>query len=281
MTLSADRLSYSYSQHVRLKPDTTTGQGRLKPGTTSTEFALRDVSVSIAPGSLTGLLGPNGCGKTTLLKLLAGVLKPDLGSVRLDDREVRLLSARAIARQIAVVPQETHPAFDFTVLEMVLMGRHPHLGAFQLEGPADLAIARDAMIATGIAHLAGRAYMTLSGGEKQRVVIASALAQQPKVLLLDEPTASLDLGYQLEIASLLRQLNRERRVTMVLATHDLNLAASLCDTLVLVRAGQVLMQGPARDVLTSATVQQLYGVIADVSYHEGAGHLTVIPVRRQ
>ena len=136
------------------------------------------------------------------------------------------------------------------------------------------------MIATGIAHLAGRAYMTLSGGEKQRVVIASALAQQPKVLLLDEPTASLDLGYQLEIASLLRQLNRERRVTMVLATHDLNLAASLCDTLVLVRAGQVLMQGPARDVLTSATVQQLYGVIADVSYHEGAGHLTVIPVRR-
>ena len=269
MTLSADRLSYSYSQQVRLKPDAT-----------STEFALRDVSVSIAPGSLTGLLGPNGCGKTTLLKLLAGVLKPDLGSVRLDDREVRLLSARAIARQIAVVPQETHPAFDFTVLEMVLMGRHPHLGAFRLEGPADLAIARDAMIATGIAHLAGRAYMTLSGGEKQRVVIASALAQQPKVLLLDEPTASLDLGYQLEIASLLRQLNRERRVTMVLATHDLNLAASLCDTLVLVRAGQVLMQGPARDVLTSATVQQLYGVIADVSYHEGAGHLTVIPVRR-
>jgi iron complex transport system ATP-binding protein len=279
MTLSADRLSYSYSR-VRLKPDTTSQRVRLKPDTT-TEFTLRDVSVRIAPGSLTGLLGPNGCGKTTLLKLLAGVLKPELGSVRLGDREIRTLSPRALAQQIAVVPQETHPAFDFTVMEMVLMGRHPHLGAFQLEGPADIAIAREAMTATGITHLAGRAYMTLSGGEKQRVVIASALAQQPKVLLLDEPTASLDLGYQLEIASLLKQLNRERGVTMVLATHDLNLAASVCDTLVLVREGRVLMQGAAREVLTSSTVEQLYGVIADVSFHERAGHLTVVPVRRQ
>jgi len=279
MTLSADRLSYSYSR-VRLKPDTTSQRVRLKPDTT-TEFTLRDVSVRIAPGSLTGLLGPNGCGKTTLLRLLSGVLKPELGSVRLGDREIRTLSPRALAQQIAVVPQETHPAFDFTVMEMVLMGRHPHLGAFQLEGPADIAIAREAMTATGITHLAGRAYMTLSGGEKQRVVIASALAQQPKVLLLDEPTASLDLGYQLEIASLLKQLNRERGVTMVLATHDLNLAASVCDTLVLVREGRVLMQGPARDVLTSSTVEQLYGVIADVSFHERAGHLTVVPVRRQ
>ena len=279
MTLSADRLSYSYSR-VRLKPDTTSQRVRLKPDT-PTEFTLRDVSVRIAPGSLTGLLGPNGCGKTTLLRLLSGVLKPELGSVRLGDREIRTLSPRALAQQIAVVPQETHPAFDFTVMEMVLMGRHPHLGAFQLEGPADIAIAREAMTATGITHLAGRAYMTLSGGEKQRVVIASALAQQPKVLLLDEPTASLDLGYQLEIASLLKQLNRERGVTMVLATHDLNLAASVCDTLVLVREGRVLMQGPARDVLTSSTVEQLYGVIADVSFHERAGHLTVVPVRRQ
>ena len=276
MTLSADRLSYSYP------PSPLRGFGATSPGAgSSAEFALSDISVSVAPGSLTGLLGPNGCGKTTLLKLLSGVLKPDLGSVRLGQRELRLLSARAVAQQIAVVPQETHPAFDFTVLEMVLMGRHPHLGAFQLEGPDDLAIAREALVATGTAHLAARAYMTLSGGEKQRVVIASALAQKPKVLLLDEPTASLDLGYQLEIAALLKDLNRERGVTMVLATHDLNLAASLCDTLVLVRQGRVLMQGPTSEVLTSATVQQLYGVIADVSFHERAGHVTVIPVRRQ
>jgi iron complex transport system ATP-binding protein len=268
MTLSADRLSYSY--HT----------GPPQGGHYEADFALHDISVSVAPGSLTGLLGPNGCGKTTLLKLLSGVLKPERGAVHLGDSELRLLSARAVARQIAVVPQETHPAFDFTVMEMVLMGRHPHLGAFQLEGPGDLAIAREALAATGTAHLAGRAYMTLSGGEKQRVVIASALAQQPTVLLLDEPTASLDLGYQLEIASLLRQLNRERGVTMVLATHDLNLAASVCDTLVLVREGRVLAQGPTNDVLTSASVRQLYGVIADVTFHERAGHVTVIPVSR-
>ena len=279
MTLSADRISYSYSQKVRLPPSRDALRRTGKPDTTS-DFALHDVSVSIAPGSLTGLLGPNGCGKTTLLKLLSGVLKPELGSVRLGDREVRLLSARAIAQQIAVVPQETHPAFDFTVLEMVLMGRHPHLGAFQLEGPGDLAIAREAMIATGTVHLASRAYMTLSGGEKQRVIIASALAQSPDVLLLDEPTASLDLGYQLEVAALLARLNQERGVTMVIATHDLNLAAGLCDSLVLMRGGRVLAQGPTEEVLTAPMVQQLYDVDADVRFHEGAGHLTIVPMRR-
>jgi iron complex transport system ATP-binding protein len=293
MMLAADRLSYTYcpgpASAFARSATADKKAGHYENNVTSPadagrrhgEFALRDVSVNVAPGSLTGLLGPNGCGKTTLLKLLSGVLKPDVGSVRLGGRELRQLTARAIAQQIAVVPQETHPAFDFTVLEMVLMGRHPHLSAFQLEGPGDLAIADEAMQATGTAPLANRAYMTLSGGEKQRVVIASALAQKPNVLLLDEPTASLDLGYQLEIASLLKELNAERGVTMVLATHDLNLAASVCDTLVLVREGRVLTQGATRDVLTSDAVQQLYGVIADVSFHEGAGHVTVIPVRRQ
>jgi iron complex transport system ATP-binding protein len=136
------------------------------------------------------------------------------------------------------------------------------------------------MAATGTSDLAGRPYMTLSGGEKQRVVIASALAQSPDVLLLDEPTASLDLGYQLEVASLLSRLNRDRGVTMVLATHDLNLAASLCDSLVVLRGGRVLGHGPTPEVLTPAMIAQLYDVDAEVRYHEGAGHLTVIPMRR-
>jgi iron complex transport system ATP-binding protein len=244
------------------------------------QFALRDVSLNVPRGSLTGLLGPNGCGKTTLLKILSGVVHAEGGRVTLDGRAVEAIPRRELARHVAVVPQETHPAFDYTALEMVLMGRHPHLGAFQLEGPHDLAVARDAMLATGTADLAGRSYMTLSGGEKQRVVIASALAQAPDVLLLDEPTASLDLGYQLEVAALLSRLNRERGVTMVLATHDLNLAAGLCDNLVLMRGGRVLAQGPTREVLTAAAIQQLYDVEADVHYHEGAGHLTVTPMRR-
>jgi iron complex transport system ATP-binding protein len=243
-------------------------------------FSLHDVTVDVARGSLTGLLGPNGCGKTTLLRLLSGVIAPHRGTVTLDGTPLSRLSRREIARHIAVVPQETHPAFDYTVMEMVLMGRHPHLGAMQLEGPADLSLARDALTATGTAHLADRAYMTLSGGEKQRVIIASALTQASDVLLLDEPTASLDLGYQLEVAALLSQINREREVTMLLATHDLNLAATLCDHLVLMREGTVIAQGPTADVLTVAAIRQVYGVVAEVRYHEQAGHLTVTPVAR-
>jgi iron complex transport system ATP-binding protein len=269
--LAAQHLSYSYTG-----PRRAGGAAFLPPG----DFALRDVSLAIPRGRLTGLLGPNGCGKTTLLKLLAGALAPQHGVVTLDGRPLAAMSRRAIARHLAVVPQETHPAFDFTVMEMVLMGRHPHLGTFELEGPRDFAIARDALAATGTTHLAERAYMTLSGGEKQRVVIASALAQSPDVLLLDEPTASLDLGYQLEVASLLRRLNRERGVTMVMATHDLNLAASVCDSLVLLREGAVLADGATREVLTPALVRHLYGVDADITYHDRAGHLTVVLVGR-
>ena len=190
------------------------------------------------------------------------------------------MTRRELARHVASVPQETHPAFDYSVMEMVLMGRHPHLSAFQLEGPADFGIARDALDATGTRYLADRKYMTLSGGEKQRVVIASALAQSTEVLLLDEPTASLDLRYQLDVASLLARLNRERKVTMVLATHDLNLAASLCERLIVMRGGRILTAGPTREVLTGDTVRQLYDVEADVQFHEAAGHVTVIPVRR-
>ena len=264
MTLEVEHVSFGYDSL-----DEATGS-----------FSLRDVSVAFQRGSLTGLLGPNGCGKTTLLKLMAGVLRPRQGAIMLDGRAIDGISRRKLARRIAVVPQETHPAFDYSVLEMVLMGRHPHLGAFQLEGPEDIAIAHDSLSATGTSHLAGRAYMTLSGGEKQRVVIASALAQAPDVLLLDEPTASLDLAYQMEVASLLGRLNRDRGVSMVLATHDLNLAASLCDSLVLVRSGRVLAHGPTREVLTVATIQQLYDVEADVQFHEASGHLTVVPIRR-
>ncbi|MBI2189067.1 MAG: ABC transporter ATP-binding protein [Acidobacteria bacterium] len=243
-------------------------------------FAVRDVSVVIERGSLTGLLGPNGCGKTTVLKLMAGVLRPERGTIAFDGRALADIPRRELARHIASVPQETHPAFDYSVLEMVLMGRHPHLGTFALEGPGDLAIAYDALAGTGTAHLAGRTYMSLSGGEKQRVVIASALAQQPDVLLLDEPTASLDLAYQLEVAALLARLNRERGVTIVVATHDLNLAASICRTLVLVRGGRVLAQGATDAVLTGDTIRQLYDVDADVRFHDRSGHLTVVPIGR-
>jgi iron complex transport system ATP-binding protein len=185
---------------------------------------------------------------------------------------------------MAVVPQETRLAFDFTVLEVVLMGRYPHLGAFEVEGPKDIAIAREALEATGTRELEQRAFNTLSGGEKQRVIIAAALAQisgeAGAHLLLDEPTAALDLAYQLEIAALLRDLQRRMRLSILVSTHDLNFAAGLCRTLVLLRAGQVLAAGPTEEVLTSDRIRTLYGVDADVRQHERAGHLVVVPLRR-
>jgi len=243
------------------------------------------VTLAVPRGAILGLLGPNGSGKTTLLRLLAGTLAPARGQVTIGDPAIGdlaigTLSRREMARRIAVVPQETHSTFDFSVLEIVLMGRYPHLGAFELEGADDVAIAREALAATGTAALESRRFATLSGGEKQRVVIASALAQSSSILLLDEPTASLDLGYQFDIAGLLSRINRERAVTMVVSTHDLNLAATLCTELVLLKSGRVLAHGATDRVLNADNVRALYGVDADVARHPRAGHLTVVPLAR-
>jgi len=238
------------------------------------------VTLRLTGGAFTGILGPNGSGKTTLLRLLSGTRRPSSGRVLLGERRLDQLSRRDAAREIAVVPQETELAFEYTAMEIVLMGRHPHLGMFTVEGPDDVRIARDALTATGTGHLADRLFHELSGGEKQRVVIAAALAQSAKLLLLDEPTASLDLGYQLEIAALLRGLNRDQGVTMAISTHDLNLAASICTELVLMRTGRVIASGPTTEVLTATNVRQLYDVEADVQMHSAAGHVTVVPVRR-
>jgi iron complex transport system ATP-binding protein len=243
-------------------------------------LVLEDVSVTIGAGDLVGILGPNGSGKTTLLRLLSGTRVPTSGSIALDGEPIERLSRRDIARRLAVVPQQVELAFEYSVLEIALMGRHPHLGLFQVEGPTDYAVARDALAATGTAHLEARPFHTLSGGEKQRVIVAAALAQTSDILLLDEPTTSLDLGYQLDIASLLSTLNRERGVTMAISTHDLHLAASICRTLVLIRGGRVLAHGAADAVLTPDNVRALYGVEADVHVHPETGHLTVVPVRR-
>jgi iron complex transport system ATP-binding protein len=241
---------------------------------------VNHVSLSIEHGDLVGLLGPNGSGKTTMLKLMGGMLRAQGGSIAFLGRPLSEWPRREAARKIAYVPQETHAPFDFSVMEIVLMGRFPHLGPFALEGPDDLAVAQRALEATGMSSFASRLFHTLSGGEKQRVVIASALAQDPRLLLLDEPTASLDVGHQLEVQELLSRLNAGGRVAMVLSTHDLNFAASLCRRLVLVRDGRVLASGATEDVLTPAAVRALYDVDADVRPHERTGHLTVTPIAR-
>jgi iron complex transport system ATP-binding protein len=260
LSLSAENVSFRYA-----------------PGS---PLVVDEVSLRLTDGALTGILGPNGSGKTTLLRLLSGTRRPTAGRVLLDDRAIDRMSRREVARHIAVVPQETELAFEYSAIEIVLMGRHPHLGLFTVEGPADIEIAQQAMASTGTAHLADRLFHQLSGGEKQRVVIAAALAQSPRLLLLDEPTASLDLGYQLEVSTLLKGLNRDHGVTMAVSTHDLNLAAAICRELIMLRDGRVIAAGATNDVLTPGNVARLYDVEADVHVHGETGHMTVVPVRR-
>jgi iron complex transport system ATP-binding protein len=252
------------------------------------EPVLHGVSLDVPAGALVGLIGPNGSGKTTLLRLLAGTRRPERGQVTLDGVPLTSLQRSAIARRIAVVPQETQLAFDYSVLEVVLMGRYAHLGPFEVEGARDIAIARASLAATGAAGFELRAFSTLSGGEKQRVIIAAALAQitgadgayvQGAVLLLDEPTAALDLKYQLGVATLLRSLQRDRSLAIIVSTHDLSFAAGLCSTLVMLKEGRVMASGAAADVLTPPRIQELYGVEVDVARHGSTGRIVIVPVR--
>jgi iron complex transport system ATP-binding protein len=261
---------------------------------------LRGISLDVRRGAIVGILGPNGSGKTTLLRLLAGTRQPQRGVVTLDETQLSTLPRVQLARRMAVVPQETQLAFDYTVHEVAMMGRYAHLAAFQIEGPSDLGIVDDALAATGTLAFKDRPFATLSGGEKQRVVIAAALAQirgsgsfeadtgssrlkagavYSGFLLLDEPTASLDLGYQLEVADLLKRLRDERGVSIVVSTHDLALAGTLCETLLLIRDGERIAYGATDDVLTPENVRRVYGVDVDVIRH-ASGRRVLVPVGR-
>src|SRR5207249_3913107 len=222
-------------------------------------FALADLSFEIAPGEIVGVIGPNSSGKTILIRLLTRVLEPASGEIRLEGVPVRRLSRTDLARRVAVVPQGILPQFPFTVGELALMGRYPHDPGRYFESPRDRSVARAAMEATGVLELADMPLEHLSGGERQRAVIARALAQEPRLLVLDEPTAHLDLRYQAETAALLRRLNRERGVTILLVSHDLNLAAEVSDRLLLLAEGRPVQLGAPKDVLEETLLASVYG----------------------
>jgi iron complex transport system ATP-binding protein len=242
---------------------------------------LYDISLSIEPGEMIGLLGPNGSGKTTLLRLLSGVLHSQQGQVLLEGRDIRHWTRSSVARNIAVVPQELHVPYAFTVEHMVSLGRAPFVRAFfGTRSQNDDFIIHDAMEAAGVASLSERVFNELSGGERQRVMIAMALAQQPQLLLLDEPTSHLDIKYQIETLELVQRLNRERRVTIVAAMHDLNLAARYFPRLVLFQRGIVADAGPT-EVLEPGLLSRVYGIDVQVGILRGAEHISVLPPGEQ
>ncbi len=237
---------------------------------------LDGVSIQLGQSEFAGVIGPNGSGKTTLLRSMSRVLPPMSGSVTLGDRDIYSIPAREFARRVAVVPQDTLVAFDFTVMEIVLMGRSPRLGRFAVEGARDTEIAIESLERTGTAHLANRQINALSGGERQRVLVARALAQEPEVLLLDEPTSHLDISFQFEIMDLVKSLNRERGMTVLAVLHDLNLASQYCDRLILIGDGSVQADGPPDEVITADNIRRVYGAEVWVRRHPATSRPYVI-----
>ncbi|MFP4624784.1 MAG: ABC transporter ATP-binding protein [Gemmatimonadota bacterium] len=238
--------------------------------------AVHDVDLAVPRGAFYAIIGPNGCGKTTLLRLLLGALVPDPGEVRYDGRPLRWWKRPELARRVGVVPQTEELVFPISVREIVAMGRYPHLGTWRGERVADRAAIRGSMETCDIAGLAARPFATLSGGERQRARLARALAQEPDTLVLDEPTASLDISHEMGIFELLRGL-ADQGVTVVMVTHNLNVAARYADRLLLLDQGRTAAQGSPSAVLTPDTLQSVYGWPVARSPHPGPGPDTGTP----
>ena len=238
---------------------------------------LRQVGLQVNAGEWVGVIGPNGSGKSTLIKLMGGLLQSPPGTVHFGARDVRLYSKPELARRIAWIPQEAATPFSFTAFEMVMMGRHPFLKPFQFEGPEDFELCHRAMETTSTLKFKTRRFSELSGGEKQRVLIAGAIVQSPELLLLDEPTSSLDLKYQVQVLELLDRLNLQRGITLVLAIHDLNLAARYCHRLVLLKDGKVVRDGSPESVLQKETLEEVYEIKIQLVTPPGGGHPLIFP----
>ena len=228
---------------------------------------LKNINLRAMPGKMLGLIGPNGSGKSTIIKGMARVISVFSGHIFIGGRNIESIKRDELARIVATVPQNPTLPGTFTVFEVVLMGRTPHLGLLRYEGKEDMAIAWQAMRATQTELLAERRVGELSGGERQRVVIARALTQQPKAILLDEPTAYLDINHQIEIMDLVKNLCLERSLTVIAAMHDLNLAAQYCDWLVMLDGGRIYTEGKPQDVLTAQNIKEVYGAEVCVFPH--------------
>jgi len=240
---------------------------------------LDHISFTTEEGRLIGLVGPNGSGKTTLLKIIDGLLKPKAGSIYLNGRKLQDMRLDEIAKTVAMVPQDHSASSEFTAFEIVMMGRTPHLGRFSMERDEDEWKVKRWMALTETLHLAERKMNELSGGERQRVIIARALAQEPKVLLLDEPTANLDVCYQLQIMSLVKSLVKRFGLIAVCAVHDLNLAARYCDELILLSDGRIVAMGKPIEVITAENLKKVFKIDAKVAYDPETESINIIPIK--
>ena len=250
MRLSVENLSYSYG-----------GQGD----------AITDVCLSVDRGEFVGLIGPNGSGKSTVLKNIYRGLTPDHGKIYLDGENLQKMSFRKSAQKLAVVGQENDVPFDFLVEEIVAMGRTPHKKLFDPDNANDKQIVHHALEHLGMENMAKRNYLHLSGGEKQRVIIARAVAQESDFLILDEPTNHLDISYQMQIFDFIKRL----KVTVLSAIHDLNMAALYCDRIYVLKNGRIVLQGTPEEVLTAENIYDVYGVRSSVEKHPITGKLSI------
>jgi iron complex transport system ATP-binding protein len=235
---------------------------------------IKGINLSVRRGEFLGIIGPNGAGKTTLLRLIAGLIKPSQGSIHLDGRPLGRMTRREVAREIAMVPQKPATEFAFSVQDVVNMGRYPHRGRFEMQSKQDLAIVQDAMRLTETSQLADRPITEISGGEQQRVILARALAQDPKILLLDEPTSNLDPLYQLQVLKVVRG-RVEKGIAVVSPMHDLELASRFCDRLILLKGGTILAEGSPEQVLVPEHLRTGFRVKAKVFPDRDTGGLKV------
>lgn len=240
---------------------------------------LHDINLLIQEGEMVALLGPNGSGKTTLIKLLSGVLRPAAGDIHLNGSTLGRMKRKQVAQCVAVVPQQFSMPFAFNLREVVLLGRTPFLSLFSDERDQDRRVVEQAIDLIGLSSLKDRFFNELSGGERQKAILAMALAQEPKVLLLDEPTAHLDINHQVEILELVKGLNREQGVTVIAAIHDLNLAAIYFNRLILLKEGRIFTDGNPETLLNAETIEEVFSTSVHVTQHPitKSPHIVIIP----
>lgn len=242
-----------------------------------TEPVVSNINLTFQPGEFAGVIGPNGSGKSTLLKLMGGLLPSKSGEILIKGTDVLGYKRKALARSLAWVPQEHTMPFSFKVAEIVLMGRHAYLSPFTFETEEDRQIAQRSMEMTETIRYINRSFNEISGGEKQRVMIASAIAQEPEIMLLDEPTSALDIKYQLGILNILKKLNQDNGMTLITAMHDLHLASKFCARLILLKEGKIVIEGPPNEVLRKEILEEVYGVKVKLFHDPDDGSVLISP----